>query len=171
MIKKIIIGNETIEVDTEVLAAIGENLTREMDQISALIASYGAYLAAAKKQQIAQKARYRHWKAKFKDALFKNDPKLADAKATNAAEADETFLKYKEQEAECVEAVEFLDKLVDALKEKSPNLRSRGAWARKEFESTGMTTTYRKIDSKKQELRETNKRPVQRASKQGRRTK
>lgn len=163
MIKKLTIRAETIEIDTEVLAGIGENLTKEMNEISSLIATYGAYLAAAKRDQIEQKAGYRHWKAKFKEELFNKDPKLADAKATNAAEAQETFLKYKEQEGACVENVEFLEKLVDALKEKSPNLRSRGAWSRKELESTGMTTTRSDIESKKRELRgRTTKQPVRR---------
>lgn len=165
MIRKLTIGNETIEVDTKVLAGIGDNLTQEMDQVSSLIATYGAYLAAAKRQQVEQKAQYRHWKAKFKEAIFKKDPKFADAKATNAAEADDTFLKYKKQEAACLENVEFLDKLVDALKEKSPNLRSRGAWERKEFESHSMATLRRdSIQEKKEELRSKTRQPVRRGT-------
>lgn len=160
MIKVLIIGKETIEIDTEVLAGIGENLTLEMDRVSSLIATYGAYLAAAKSEQIKQKAQYRHWKAKFKEMIFKGDSKLADTKATNKVEAEPTFLKYKEQEAACEENVVFLDKLIDALKEKSPNLRSRGAWARREYESEGMTTTQH-IESSKENYK-SNKQPIKR---------
>jgi len=162
MIKVLKIGKEEIKINTDVIAGIGSDLTDDMDKVSSLIATYGAYLAAAKREQILQKATYRHWKARFKKKLFDAEPKLADKKADAEVEAQKTFMDYKEQEGLCLENVEFLEKLVEALKEKSPNLRSRGAWERKEFESHGMTTKV-DIDAKKEKLRQKSaKQPVTR---------
>lgn len=136
---KITIGEDPLEIDVNEEAAIHE-LSADMDNVSARIAFYGEVLAAASEEKIRVDAAYRNWRAKMSSDILAKDDKLAEWKAKARIESEQAFSDYKSAIAKTEYNVTALTNLILALKEKSPNLRSKGARERAELDSTGMTT-------------------------------
>jgi hypothetical protein len=142
MLKGIIelkIGNETLTIDTELETRI-HDVSADMDTVSARISFFGEALAAAEEESVIVDAKYRQWRAREKLGALKGDEKLADWKLNAQIEASDAFMQYKMAIAKAAYNTQSLKSLIDALKEKSPNLRSKGARQRAELDATDMVT-------------------------------
>lgn len=147
------IGKEVIKIDTEAEAAI-HDINADMDTVSARIAWFGELLAAAEEEAIKVDAAYRRWRAGVKVEALKKEKGIAEWKVDARIEASEQFTKYKAAIGKAKYNCVALRGLVDALKEKSPNLRSKGARQRAELDSTNMSTpAQRTASERKEELR------------------
>jgi hypothetical protein len=158
-----------LEIDVSEEAGIHE-LSEDMDTVSARIGFFGEVLAAASEEKIKLDAAYRKWRAEIAKRSLKDDPKISEWKVKADIESDPKFTAFKEAEAKAEYNTVALTNLIVALKEKSPNLRSKGARERAELDSTNMTTRATDVANQKmRELREisqpsstTKKQPMQR---------
>lgn len=165
---KIRIGDEESEIDTESVASI-TNIDIGMSQVSAQIAFYGELLALAEAEKIKIDAAYRRWRAEQTKIILAKDEKLAEWKVRAEIESNQTFVSYKEAEAQAEYNSTSLKILVRALEEKSPNLRSKGARARAELDATDMgTKTRNDLNERYQALREKQEQhPARKPAKKG----
>lgn len=147
---KVSIGKEKIEIDTREVCLITD-VSTGMDEVAAQIAWYGELLGAAEAEKVRADSAYRRWRGKVSKDALKKDPKVAEWKVKAEIESSETFSQYKEAIAQTECQVNALRNLVLALKEKSPNLRSKGARLRAEYDSTDMST---KAADNKDQLRD-----------------
>jgi len=138
-VEKLTIGEETFEIDVVAECRITD-LDKDMAEVAARIAYWGAVLGAAIEERDLCEARYRAWRAKINTAALEEDPKIAEWKVKATIEADKTFMQYKEASARAEHNVATLNYLIRALMEKSPNLRSKGARERAELDATDMST-------------------------------
>jgi hypothetical protein len=142
MITKLTIGTEKISIDINEILMVGD-LSEDMDKVASQIGHYGALLGAAQEELTKVDGLYRNWRAKEAAAITKKDSKIPEHKVKAKIDSQETFVKYKTAKALCEKNVITLQNVIKALLEKSPNLRSRGARERAEFEATDMTTRTR----------------------------
>jgi hypothetical protein len=126
-IAKVMIGQEVFEIDIEKTVGIEENLVKEMDRISSQIAFYGKLLAEAMKEKIILDSLYRKWRAKVAMKTVRDDPKISEWKVKASIEEQDQFVTFKQAEGQCEYNVVALNNIIDGLKEKSQNLRSKGA--------------------------------------------
>ena len=152
----ITIGKEKLEIDVDEEAGI-HDLSSDMDTVAARIAFFGEVLAAASAEKIRIDAHYRRWRAGVAAKSLETDPKIPEWKSKVEIESAEQFTQFKEALASAEYNVTSLTNLIIALKEKSPNLRSKGARERAELDSTNMTTKATDVaEQKMQALREAN---------------
>lgn len=150
------VGDESFRIafdaETEVI-----NIDEGMRTVASRIAHWGNVYALAEEELDAADAAYRSWRAEATRELLASDGKLAEWKCKAEIEASQGFQLHKLAIARAQRAVTFLGKLIDALKEKSQNLRSIGARARAELEATGMSTPggrSRREEDRDEEYRE-----------------
>lgn len=136
---KVAIGKETIEIDTAKETLIGD-VSADMDRVASQIAWFGELLGAAEAERVRVDSGYRRWRAKIAKEMLKKDPKISEWKVKAEIESSNTFAEFKEAIAQAEHQYTALKELVAALKEKSPNLRSKGARQRAELDSTDMST-------------------------------
>jgi hypothetical protein len=137
---KIPVGDEIVEIDLMKESAIGPDLDKEMDEVSSQIAWFGELLGAIKRDAKILDKSYRKWRAQMSVELLKKDKSMAEWKVKAHIESNPQFEKFKTAEAQCNYNDTTITELIAALKEKSQNVRSKGARLRSEMESTGMTT-------------------------------
>jgi hypothetical protein len=143
-IVKVKLGKEEFEINVEEVAGIGENIDEEMDRVSAQIAFYGTLLATARCETVILDSLYRKWRAGVAHKSLVEDSKLSEWKTKSAIESDDKFMTYKQAEAHCRYNETVLENFVVALKEKSQNLRSKGARMREEMAAINMGTPARR---------------------------
>lgn len=153
---KIPVGNEIVEIELAKEAAIGPDLDEEMDQVSSQIAWFGELLGAIKRDAKTLDKKYRAFRATKTVELLKREKGLAEWKVKAHIESDPQFDKFKTAEAQCIYNDTTITELIAALKEKSQNLRCKGARLRSELESTGMATKV----SRQRELSEAQREQV-----------
>lgn len=150
---KIMIGKTCHQFDTSEEARIHDDLDSEMDTVAARIGFFGELLAAVNEEAIRLDTAYRSWRAAETMRLLKDDPKVSEWKVRAAIEASDKFRQFKDAKAKIKYNLVALDSLIQALAEKSPNLRSKGARLRAELEGLDMTTRAARADRSKEELR------------------
>jgi hypothetical protein len=133
------IGAEEIIIDTDEETLITD-LSTDMEQIAARISRMGSLLAASERERDQNDARYRKWRASVALQKMKKDQKIAEWKVKASIEETERFEQFKMAASQCTYNCTALYNLIVALREKSQILRSLGATARAELESTGQTT-------------------------------
>lgn len=153
---EIVVGTEVVEVDLEQETVIGPDIDMEMDRVASRIAYFGELLGAVLRDSKKADTKYRAWRARMTKEILRKDSKLAEWKIKAEIESDPKFETFKAAIATCDYQQKTLEELIAALKEKSPNLRSKGARLRAEFESTDMSTRV----SKQREMSEERKAKV-----------
>lgn len=151
------IGKETIKIDTGKETMIGD-VSADMDRVASQIAWYGELYGAAEGEKVRVDSAYRKWRAKIAKDMLKKDPKISEWKVKAEIESSDTFSQYKEAIAQTEYQATALKELVQALKEKSPNLRSKGARQRAELDSTDMST---RVAQNKDKLRQQREQPAE----------
>jgi hypothetical protein len=120
--------------------AISENLSDDMDRVSAQLAYWGSVLAEASAEKVQVDAFYRRFRASCAEAVLQRDPKAAEWKVKNAIEATDGFIQHKNAIAMAERNVGILEAMVRAFDKKANQLQSKGARVRSELNATGMTT-------------------------------
>jgi hypothetical protein len=133
------LGDTVIKINTDEETLIHE-VSSDMDTAASRIAFYGELLGAVAEEKMKVDSAYRSWRAKFTLSLLEKEEKTAEWKMKAAIEATQTFLDFKAAIAKATYNEVSLNNLIVALKEKSPNLRSKGARQRAELDATDMNT-------------------------------
>jgi hypothetical protein len=130
-------------------AELSDDTSKDMTKTPGLIAYWSAVHAAAIQEEMQVEARYRKWRAEMelkivgegkpgKKGAEVKKPSLDDIK--RAVEADPTFLKFKDAQAEAAHNVALAKGEVLAFDKRSNLLQSTGATKRTELEKLGVTT-------------------------------
>lgn len=119
---------------------IGENISDEMDRVSAQLAYWGAVLAEAKKEQIKVDTWYRRYRAQMTVMILDKGGSITEWKVKARIEASDGFVKHKDAIAQAQKHVSLLEGIVKAFDKKGNQLQSKGARMRQEISKQGMTT-------------------------------
>ena len=120
-------------------AAIGVDLSSEMDRVSAQLAYWGAVEAGAKAEHTMVDAYYRKFRADFTLNAM-NHPKASEWKIRAQIEASPAFLQHKQAIAAAEKNLAVAQAMVRAFEKKANQLQSKGARQRAELGAQGMTT-------------------------------
>ena len=142
---ELVVNGDKVKVDLEETLSI-QDISRDMNQVAAQMSYWGSIWAAADEEQQRADAYYRKWRAETGQRILSANEKAAEWKVRQDIESDETFLKLKSSLAQASRNVTLAKSIFEAFKIKANMLQSKGAMARAELDSTGMTT---KVETKK----------------------
>lgn len=120
-------------------AAIGHDLSSEMDRVAAQLAYWGAVEADAKAEATMVDAYYRKFRADYTLTALQQ-PKASEWKIKALIEASPRFLEHKQAIAASEKNLVVAQAMVRAYEKKANALQSKGARQRAELGAQGMTT-------------------------------
>jgi hypothetical protein len=137
---KLLVAGEVIKADLDEILTIVD-IGSEMDSVAALMGWWGGVLAAAKAEAEKLDGLYRQWRARTMIDVMKADKALSSEwKAKLRVDASPDFMNHKNAKALAIRNVAQLETIMQALKVKSEQLRSKGANMRFEMGASGMST-------------------------------
>jgi len=136
------VDGQSVAINVDVELQVGD-LSKDMDQVAAKMAYWGAVWAAAEAEMKSADAWYRAWRAKTGAAMIEADGKMSEWKVRQALEADPRFMTIKKSLAAATRNVTLTRAIYEAFRTKANMLQSKGAMARAELEATGMSTRPR----------------------------
>jgi len=116
------------------------DVSKNMTQVGARIAFWGAVKGSALAEREQADAVYRHWRAQKTAAILEEDPKRSEWKIKAEIESDKVFLKMKAAIAQSEENVANADGMMRALEKFANLLQTRGANLRSGLEHQSDTT-------------------------------
>ncbi len=133
------VDGSSITVDIEGDTSITD-ISEDMTNVASTLAWYGSLWAAAREALAEVEDEYRAWRAEETEKLLEDDLKQAEWKVKNAIDSMKEFADYKASIRKAQRLVDRLTVALEALRTKADMLRSKGANARAELDSTSMKT-------------------------------
>ena len=133
------VDGKTVEIDLAADLTI-DDLSKDMDEVAAKMAYWGAVWAASEAEAERVDTSYRSWRAEYGRQLLEANEKLAEWKVKQEIEASPKFKRYKEGVAIATRNKTMLRAIFESWRVKASQLQSKGAMRRAELDSTGMHT-------------------------------
>lgn len=128
-----------ITVDVEGDTAIMD-LSEDMTNVASILAWYGSLWAAARENLQEREDMYRAWRAEVSEQILEDDPKLSEWKVKNSVDNSTAFAAHKKGLRNAQRLVDRLTTALEAVRVKADMLRSKGANARAELDTTSLKT-------------------------------
>jgi hypothetical protein len=141
------VDGKAVDIDLAADLTI-DDLSKDMDEVAAKMAYWGAVWAAAEAEAERVDTHYRSWRAEYGRQLLEANEKLAEWKVKQEIEASPKFKRYKEGVAIATRNKTMLRAIFESWRVKASQLQSKGAMARAELDSTGMHTKSSEGDDK-----------------------
>lgn len=154
---KLVVNGKKVTVDLVKELEIND-INEDMSKIAAKMAYWSTICGAADAEKMTIDALYRKWRASIGKQLLEKDVKVSEWKVKQAIESNSKFEDLKRTLSVATNNVVVTRGIYESFRVKSSMLQSKGAMARYEMDSTGMSTPDSDMSAHKSKMKKENSR-------------